>query len=328
MNRLHEEREDLRLVSLVMPAYNEEDGVAAVLGEIDRVLNGKDGYRWELVLINDGSRDATLELASAYQPVNFELVVIDLSRNFGKESALSAGLEMARGDAVVPMDADLQDPPSLIFEMLEFWESGAEVVLAKRADRSSDTFMKRFTAHSFYRFINRISDISIPENVGDFRLMDRVVVDVIKGLPENRRFMKGLFAWAGFRTVTVEYRRAERQNGETKFNGFRLLNLAIEGVTSFSTVPLRLATYTGAAVAICALLYGCYVVAHTLYSGVEVPGYASLASMLAFFTGIQLLALGVIGEYVGRIYLESKRRPAFIIREVRRYQSTACRKAS
>lgn len=316
--RIDEQHSDMRLVSLVMPAYNEEEGIVGVLAEIDGVLAQGAGYRWELVLVNDGSRDATLQLASSFVPRNFELVVIDLSRNFGKESALSAGLEVARGDAVIPMDADLQDPPTLIFEMLQLWIAGAEVVLAKRGDRSTDTFMKRFTAHSFYRFINRVSDISIPENVGDFRLMDRVVVDVIKRLPENRRFMKGLFAWAGFRTSTVEYRRPERVSGETKFNGLRLLNLAVEGVTSFSTAPLRLASYAGACVAICAMLYGGYVVVHTLYSGVEVPGYASLASMIAFLAGVQLLALGVIGEYVGRIYLESKRRPAFIIREVRR----------
>lgn len=327
MSRMDERRDDVRLVSLVMPAYNEEEGIVGVLAEIDRVLAKREGYRWELVLVNDGSRDDTLQLASTFAPLNFELVVIDLSRNFGKESALSAGLEVARGDAIIPMDADLQDPPALIFEMLQLWESGAEVVLAKRSDRSTDTFMKRFTAHSFYSFINRISDIGIPENVGDFRLMDRVVVDVIRRLPENRRFMKGLFAWAGFRTMTVEYRRPERLSGETKFNGLRLLNLAIEGVTSFSTAPLRLASYTGACVAVCAMLYGGYVVVHTLYSGVDVPGYASLVSMIAFLAGVQLLALGVIGEYVGRIYLESKRRPAFIIREVRRLEPVAFAKA-
>jgi glycosyltransferase involved in cell wall biosynthesis len=319
-NALHGE---LPLVSLVIPAYNEAEGIVAVLGEIDQIVGRRSGYRWELVLINDGSRDATLELVSSFAPANYELVIIDLSRNFGKESALSAGLEVARGDAVIPMDADLQDPPELIFEMLELWKSGYEVVLAKRADRSTDSLMKRLTAQSFYRFINRISEISIPENVGDFRLMDRVVVDVIRQLPENRRFMKGLFAWAGFRTVAVEYKRPERHSGETKFNGLRLLNLAIEGVTSFSTVPLRLASYAGALVAVCAMLYGCYVVVHTLFWGVDVPGYASLASMIAFLAGVQLLALGVIGEYVGRIYLESKQRPAFIIREVRRCKPAA-----
>lgn len=316
-----------RLVSLVMPAYNEAEGILAVLAEIDQVLAAAPGYAWELVVVNDGSRDDTFRLASSYRATHFSLVVLDLSRNFGKEAALSAGLEAALGDAVIPMDADLQDPPELIFEMLPLWENGAEVVLAKRADRSSDTRMKRLTASWFYRLINRISEVSIPENVGDFRLMDRAVVEVIKRLPENRRFMKGLFAWAGFRTEAVEYRRPERHAGETKFNGIRLINLAIEGVTSFSTVPLRLATYSGVVVATCAIIYGVYVIVHTLVRGVDVPGYASLASMIAFLAGVQLLAIGVIGEYVGRTYLESKSRPAFIVREVRRVQSPAAERS-
>lgn len=301
-----------------MPAYNEAEGIQDVLAFIDARIASDPRHDWELVIVNDGSRDATFDLVSAFRPSNFALVVLDLSRNFGKEAALSAGLAAARGDAVVPMDADLQDPPELIFEMLPLWEAGAEVVLARRGDRSSDTFMKRLTASWFYRLINRISEVSIPENVGDYRLMDRVVVDVINRLPENRRFMKGLFAWAGFRTVVVEYRRPERHKGESKFNGIRLVNLAVEGVTSFSTAPLRVATYCGAVVATCAILYGVFVVVHTLVRGVDVPGYASLASMIAFFAGVQLLAIGVIGEYVGRTYLESKLRPAFIVRETRR----------
>lgn len=305
-----------RLVSLVIPAYNEEDGIADVLAQIDALLGAHGDYQWEVVLVNDGSRDSTLAAVTALQPRAFDLQVVDLSRNFGKEAALSAGLDIARGDAVIPMDADLQDPPELIFEMLKLWDAGAEVVIAKRSDRSADGFMKRITAAGFYRTINRISEVAIPENVGDFRLMDRVVVEVIRRMPESRRFMKGLFAWAGFRTSVVEYERPERFSGYTKFNGLRLINLAIEGITSFSTVPLRLATYSGACVAIGAFLFGVYVVLHRLVSGVEVPGYASLASMIAFFAGVQLLAIGVIGEYVGRTYIESKMRPAFVVRRV------------
>jgi glycosyltransferase involved in cell wall biosynthesis len=311
-----------RLVSLVMPAYNEEEGIADVLAQVDQILASHPEYRWEVVLVNDGSRDRTLKIVSALAPSHFDLQVVDLSRNFGKEAALSAGLEVARGDAVIPIDADLQDPPELIFQMLPLWESGAEVVLAKRADRSADGLMKRVTAAWFYRTINRISEVSIPENVGDFRLMDRVVVDVIRRMPESRRFMKGLFAWAGFRTVAVEYSRPERFSGETKFNGMRLINLAIEGITSFSTVPLRLATYSGALVAVAAFLFGVYVILHRLLMGADVPGYASLASMIAFFSGVQLLAIGVIGEYVGRTYLESKLRPAFVVRRVERIEAS------
>lgn len=310
-----------RFVSLVMPAFNEEEGIADVLDQVDRVVAVHPEYRWEVVLVNDGSTDRTLDVVSDLSPRSFDLQVVDLSRNFGKEAALSAGLEVARGDAVIPMDADLQDPPELIFKMLPLWEGGAEVVLAKRVDRSADSLMKRTTAGWFYRTINSISEVAIPENVGDFRLMDRVVVDVIRRMPESRRFMKGLFAWAGFRTVSVEYTRPERFSGETKFNGMRLINLAIEGITSFSTVPLRLATYSGAGVAIGAIFFGIYVIVRRLMEGADVPGYASLASMIAFFAGVQLLAIGVIGEYVGRTYLESKMRPAFIVRKVQCIQS-------
>lgn len=305
-------------ISLVMPAYNEQDGIALVLGRLDELFASSSVYEWEVVLVNDGSSDATLARIATYEPLHFELVLVDLSRNFGKEAALSAGLANASGDAVVPIDADLQDPPELIFEMIGLWKAGAEVVVARRSDRSSDSWSKRVTAGLFYKLFNKVSDVTIPDNVGDFRLMSRSVVDVINGLPENRRFMKGLFAWAGFETRAVEYVRPERAAGKTKFNGFRLLNLAVEGVTSFSTAPLRLVIYVGLCVAAASLLFGVYVVVHTLLFGRDVPGYTTIVALLAFLSGIQLIGIGVVGEYVGRTYIESKARPPFVIRKVSR----------
>ena len=309
-----------RLISLVMPAYNEQNVIKIALDRLEAVIDGTP-YEWEVVIVNDGSSDNTLLQATTYRSRIFRMVVVDLSRNFGKEAALSAGLRAASGDAVIPIDADLQDPPELVLEMIKHWDNGAEVVVARRSNRSSDAWGKRFSATLFYRRFNMMSDVAIPENVGDFRLMDRSVVDAINDLPENRRFMKGLFAWAGFRTEEIEYIRPVRAAGKTKFNTFRLVNLAIEGVTSFSTAPLRLVTYVGICVAISAMIYGAFIALRTLIYGIDLPGYASIISLLSFLSGVQLLAIGIVGEYVGRSYMESKSRPPYVIRRV--YRSDA-----
>lgn len=303
-------------VSLVIPCFNEEATIGATLAELARHMDAR--LRWEVVAVNDGSVDRTLPILQAHQPPCFDLVIVDLSRNFGKEAAITAGLDHASGDAVIVMDADLQDPPALLAPMIAHWEAGAEVVLARRVDRRSDTAAKRWSARGFYRVINWLSDIPIPENVGDFRLLDRCVVEALKRLPENRRFMKGLFAWAGFRTVTVEYARPERSGGRSKFDFWRLWNLALEGVTSFSTAPLRIWTYVGTLIALAAFAYGAYIVVRTLVHGVDVPGYASLLAAILFLGGIQLIGLGMIGEYLGRTYAEAKRRPVYIARAVLR----------
>lgn len=306
-----------RCISLVIPFYNEEANVANTLAEIEKFVDPTH-YDWELVAVNDGSRDGTLAALYAARPHAFVLTVVDLSRNFGKEAALSAGLKHASGDAVIPLDADLQDPPALIPALIAKWEEGFDVVLARRSDRSSDAYLKRGTAAAFYRVMNKLSEVKIPENVGDFRLMDRQVVDTVVSLPESRRFMKGLFAWAGFRTTTVDYVRPERVLGESKFSGWKLWNLALEGITSFSIAPLKLWTYLGFAVAACAFLYGTVIIVRTLMFGVDMPGYASLISVMLFMSGLQMVGMGLLGEYVGRIYLEVKRRPPFIVRSVRR----------
>jgi glycosyltransferase involved in cell wall biosynthesis len=304
-----------KLVSLVAPFYNESGNVTEFFRRVAAVAAELPAYDFEVIAVNDGSRDNTwqelLEAHAAYPRV----VVVDLSRNFGKEAALTAGLDRARGDAVVPIDSDLQHPPELIAGMLAQWEKGAEVVLAQRTDRSADGALQKLSAALFYRFHNKISNVHVPFNVGDFRLMDKAVVAALRQLPESHRFMKGLFAWLGFRTVTIPYEVAERVAGVSSFNFWRLWNLALEGITSFSTVPLKIWTYLGLGTSVFALLYAAMIVIKTLVSGADVPGYPSLMVSVMFFGGVQLIGIGVLGEYVGRIYNEVKRRPVYIVRE-------------
>lgn len=309
---------DTRLLSVVAPCYNESDAIVPFFSRVIPVLEAIPGIRFEIVCVNDGSADDTLPRLLAQARADARIRVIDLTRNFGKEAALTAGIDEAFGDAVVPIDFDLQDPPELIGEMVARWREGAEVVLAQRIDRACDSWLKRVTAGAYYRLHNRMSELRLPENVGDFRLMDRAVVNALKSLPERRRFMKGLFAWVGFHTVTLPYTREPRSAGQSKFSGWRLWNFALEGITSFSTVPLRCWTYIGLAVAFAAFCYGSFIVGRTLWLGVDVPGYASLLCALLFFGGLQLIGVGVVGEYVGRIYHETKGRPIYLVR--RRYQ--------
>ncbi|WP_246190389.1 glycosyltransferase family 2 protein [Pandoraea captiosa] len=308
------------LISLVVPCHNEAPALDAFYRAVAPVLDRVANARFEIVCVNDGSTDDTLGALLALRREDPRIRIIDFTRNFGKEAALSAGIDEAVGDAVIPIDADLQDPPALIPVMIERWRDGAEVVLAKRTNRASDSVAKRVAAGLYYRMHNRLSEVKLPENVGDFRLMDRRVVTAIRQLPERRRFMKGLFAWVGFRTQIVEYVREPRSAGESKFSGWRLWNFALEGITSFSTVPLRCWTYIGVSLALLSLAYGSYIALRTIIHGVDVPGYASLLVGVLFLGGIQLVGIGVIGEYVGRIYYESKGRPLYLVR--RRYQTS------
>ncbi|MBP0939319.1 glycosyltransferase family 2 protein [Pseudomonas sp. 20GA0148] len=306
-----------RKISLISPFYNEEKGVQAFFQRINEVFAPlAERYDLEVIAINDGSRDRTYEELVRAKAVNDYLTVVDLSRNFGKEAAISAGLDFATGDAVIPIDSDLQHPPEVILELIEKWEEGAEVVLAKRVDRETDRAIQKFTANSFYKLHNRISDIDIPADVGDFRLMDRKVVEALKTLPETRRFMKGLFAWVGFRTTTIEYKVAPREHGTTSFNTWKLWNFALEGITSFSSAPLRVWTYLGCAVSAFSFLYAAYLLIKTIFFGIDTPGYASIMITVLFASGVQLIGIGVLGEYVGRIFAESKKRPVYIVRDV------------
>lgn len=304
------------LVSIVTPFYNEREGVAHYYAALCAVMATLPSVDFEVVCVDDGSKDTTLAQLVDLSNQDGRFRVGELSRNFGKESAMTAGIDLARGDAVIIIDADLQDPPELIPEMIERWQGGADVVLARRNDRSVDSFLKRKTAEWFYNMHNRMSHIRIPENVGDFRLMSRVAVDALKQLPEQQRFMKGLFAWVGFRTEIIDYKRQERTAGTTKFTGWKLWNFALEGITSFSTVPLRMWTYVGGFTALLTILYAAYIVLRTLFTGVDVPGYASLLVAVLFMGSLQLMSIGILGEYIGRIYIESKRRPAYLLRAV------------
>lgn len=309
-------QERIRL-SLVVPVYNETETVRIFMDEVQKTFHHDDTIDLEIVFVNDGSTDDTLDqLLSLQQERPNNLRILDFSRNFGKEAALTAGLKMALGDVVVPIDVDLQDPPELIFEMIQKWREGFDVVLGKRTNRDSDSWAKRKSATWFYRIHNKISDPKIPENVGDFRLMDRAVVDALNELPESRRFMKGLFAWVGFRTTMVEYTRPERAAGTTKFNGWRLWNFALEGITSFSTDPLRMWTYVGGVVALVSLMFALFMVLKVFIYGIDVPGYASVVVAVTFLGGLQLIGIGILGEYLGRSYIETKRRPIYVIRRL------------
>jgi glycosyltransferase involved in cell wall biosynthesis len=303
-------------LTIIVPVKDEQDGIAPFVARVAPILDLVPTVAgWEILFIDDGSTDATMAAILAAHAQEPRVRAISLSRNFGKEAALSAGLDHARGEAVIPIDVDLQDPPEVIGEMVAKWRDGFEVVYGVRRNRESDSLPKRLTADLYYRAHNWLSTDKIPEHAGDFRLLDRKVVDVICRMPERNRFMKGLFAWSGFHQTAVEYDRVERTIGTTKFRYWKLWTLALDGITSASTVPLRVWSYIGAVIALFALVYAAYVAIHTLISGVDVPGYASMMVAILFFGGLQLISLGVLGEYVGRILTETKQRPIYVVRD-------------
>lgn len=303
-------------VSLVVPVFNEEETIGIFYKTV-REFNALKEHDIEIVFINDGSTDATESIIDALSVADPLVVAISLTRNFGKEPALFAGLDNATGDAVIPIDVDLQDPVEVIPHLIQKWQEGADIVLAKRSDRAVDGRLKRKTAEWFYKLHNKISTPHIEENVGDFRLMSREIVDNIKQMPERNLFMKGILSWVGGKTEIVHYARATRSAGSSKFNGWKLWNLALEGITSFSTFPLRIWTYIGLAVALLSFTYGAGMVINTLLWGNPVRGYASLIVSILFLGGIQLIGIGVLGEYIGRIYVETKKRPRYILKKKR-----------
>jgi glycosyltransferase involved in cell wall biosynthesis len=314
MNKIALTSSKLPCVSLIAPMYNEEEVIGVFFDAIESTLKDVD-VDYEIICVNDGSKDTTLAVLKAYAKQDRRIKIVDLSRNHGKELALTAGLDYATGDAVIPIDCDLQDPPEVILEMIKKWQEGYQVVLAKRIDRSSDSRLKRWTSTLFYKLIDKISDIHIPANVGDFRLLDRAALETIKTYRERSRFMKGLFASLGFKETTVEYVRAPRAAGETKWNYWKLYKLALEGIISLTSFPLKIWSYIGAGVAISGFIYGVYLIIKTLVFGVDSPGYASLMVVLLFMSGLILLCLGVIGEYLSRIFIEVKARPLYIVME-------------
>jgi len=301
-------------ISVVVPLYNEELNIDYLFERLLSVLSRLD-MTYEIVCVNDGSKDNTIGCLIEHHHQNPRIKVVNLSRNYGKEIALSAGLDYANGNAVIPIDADLQDPPELIAELVEKWREGYDVVYATRRSRQGESWVKRFTANVFYRTIDGLSQVPIPRNTGDFRLLDRRVVDALKQMPERNRFMKGLFAWVGFKQTSVIYDRPSRYKGETKWNYWKLWNFAIDGITSFSFLPLKVWSYVGLLVAIPSFFYASFLVIRTLIYGIDFPGYASIMVAVLFLGGVQLVSLGVLGEYLGRVYEEVKGRPLYLVRE-------------
>lgn len=309
-------------ISVVVPMYNESANIDAFYTRMTRVL-AQLNKSYEIICINDGSRDNTLELLKGLNLKDDRVKVIDLSRNFGKETALSAGLDYSSGEVVVPIDADLQDPPELIPQLLAKWEEGYDVVYAVRSTRAGETWLKKKTAILFYKVMQKMTPLDMPMNTGDFRLMSRQTVDALKNLRESHRFMKGLFCWVGFRQTGIYYKREARYAGKTKWNYSKLWNLALEGITSFSYLPLQWSMYFGLAVAFLSFIYGLFLIIDTLLYGNPVPGYPSLMVVILFLGGVQLFTIGIIGQYIGRIYNESKHRPLYIVRETCGFSSKA-----
>ncbi|MGZ9097647.1 MAG: glycosyltransferase family 2 protein [Micavibrio sp.] len=306
-----------KLISLIIPCYDEEAVIVPCHDRIVRAISGLHDYQFEILYINDGSRDQTLDLLKKIHAADSRVRIINLSRNFGKEAAMTAGLDHTRGDAVIILDADMQDPPELITDLLKTWhDEKADVVYGQRISRQGETWLKKSSAAAFYVVINWISRVDIPRNTGDFRLMSRRAVDALQRLPEHHRFMKGLFAWIGYKQVPLKYNREPRLAGKSKWNYARLLNLSLEGITGFSMTPLRMASLFGTGIAAFSFLFGALILAKTIFLGRDVPGYASLMVMITFLSGIQLLSIGLLGEYIGRIFNETKNRPLYLVDQV------------
>ena len=300
------------LLSVIVPAFNEQEVLPEFHQRLVSAL-GKLKMDLEVVYVNDGSTDGTLQVFNELRESDDRVALVDLSRNFGKEIAVTAGLHNAKGDAVVVIDADLQDPPELIPEFVKEWKNGCDVVYAKRTERSGESILKKATAHFFYSFMQHLGRVKIPQDTGDFRLLSRRAVNALNSLNEQHRFMKGLFTWIGYRQKAVMYQRDPRYAGQTKWNYWGLWNLAIEGVTSFTTIPLRVSVYIGAITALGAFSYGIYMTVTTLIHGNPVAGYPSLIVIVLFLGGVQLMAIGVIGEYLGRVFDETKKRPLYFL---------------
>lgn len=305
----------MKSISILIPAYNEEDVLEQCYQRTVHVINKLENFNFEVLFVNDGSKDQTLSIIKSFRMIDDRISYVDLSRNFGKETAMIAGLDYATGDAVVLMDADLQDPPELIPELIAYWEQGYDDVYAKRRNRDGETWLKKFTSAQFYRILQKTTRIPIQRDTGDFRLLDRRVVDALRQLRETQRYTKGMFSWIGFNKKEILFDRDPRAAGTTKWHYASLINLAIEGITSFTVAPLRLSSIVGVLVSFFAFIYMLFIIAKTLIFGNSVDGYASLMTVILFLGGLQLLSIGIIGEYLGRVFNETKRRPLYFVDE-------------
>jgi len=304
-------------ISIVVPCYNEEDVIDLCHKEITKIVDPLP-YDIEILYINDGSKDSTLEKLQKLSKKDKRVVVVNLSRNFGKEAAMTAGIDNVTCDALIILDADLQDPPALIPDLIKIWkDTDADVVYGQRTRREGETWLKKISAKGFYKVINFIANrVEIPQNTGDFRLMNKRAIEALQQLREHHRFMKGLFAWIGYKQVALPYSRAPRAAGQTKWNYVGLWNLAMEGIAGFSTVPLKVASFFGLLISFLSFMFGMFIIIRTMIGEVDVPGYASLTVMISFLSGLQLLSIGILGEYVGRIFGESKKRPLYFIEHI------------
>lgn len=302
-------------ITVLIPAYNEQEVLRHLYERLHKLAGETPDYNFEFLFINDGSRDKTLEIIKSYAVKDKRVAYINLSRNFGKETAMIAGLDYANGDATVIIDADLQDPPELIPKMIELWEQGYDDVFARRTSRAGEPWLKKMTSALFYRTLQKSTHIPIQQDTGDFRLLDKRCVMALRQFRESQRYTKGMFSWIGYKKKEIEYDRDPRMAGETKWNYFKLINLAIDGITSFTTAPLRISSVLGIVVSLAAFIYILYLVIRTAFFGTDLAGYPSMMAVILFLGGVQLLSLGVIGEYIGRIFNESKNRPLYFIEE-------------
>ncbi|OYW85696.1 glycosyltransferase [Candidatus Saccharibacteria bacterium 32-49-10] len=304
-----------KLISVLIPAYNEEEVLDMLMERLGKLAADQPGYNWEFMFVNDGSRDRTLDIIKQYGEQDARVSYINLSRNFGKETAMIAGFDHVRGDAVVNIDADLQDPPELIPQMIKYWEDGYDDVFARRRSRAGESFVKKLTSQMYYKVLQRSTRIPIQIDTGDFRLLDRRCIDALKQFRESERYTKGMFSWIGYKKKEILYDRDPRAAGTTKWNYSKLANLAIDGITSFTTAPLRISTYVGFIVSVVAFVYILYLLIRPLFGVPTGGGYSSIMAVVLFLGGVQLLSLGVIGEYIGRIFNETKNRPLYFVEE-------------
>ena len=306
----------MKKISILIPCYNEEKSLPLLYPELVKLMDGNPGYEWELMFVNDGSADGTLKVLKQLRQQDQRVNYVDLSRNFGKENAMLAGFDHVTGDCMVIIDADLQHPPTLIPEMIKWWEEGYDDVYAKRKSRGKESWLRKRLSLEFYRILQRSSRFEVLKNVGDFRLLDRCCINALKSLRESERYTKGMYSWIGFKKKEIEFVQADRVAGESSWNYRQLFSFAIDGITSFTTAPLRISTVVGFIVSMCAFLYMIYVFFKAVLFGEPVQGYPTLVILILFLGGIQLLSLGIIGEYIGRIYNETKNRPDYIVREI------------
>ena len=305
----------MKKISILIPCYNEEKSLPLLYPELVKLMDGNPANEWELMFVNDGSADGTLQVLQRLRSQDQRVNYVDLSRNFGKENAMLAGFDHVTGDCMVIIDADLQHPPTLIPEMIKWWEQGYDDVYAKRKSRGKESWLRKRLSLEFYKILQRSSRFEVLKNVGDFRLLDRCCINALKSLRESERYTKGMYSWIGFKKKEIEFEQGDRVAGESSWNYRQLFSFAIDGITSFTTAPLRISTVVGFIVSMCAFLYMIYVFFKAVLFGEPVQGYPTLVILILFLGGIQLLSLGIIGEYIGRIYNETKNRPDYIVRE-------------